>query len=233
MTNKKADILLRIRNRIYAGYYWPREQMVETRLAEEMRVSRTVIRDILKELEVKGLVTIIPNRGAFVAELSYDKMKEILELEAILEGSAAYLATPRLGTEQIEALDHLLQKSKNLPLDAIQAWAKYNWEFHRTILTACGNGKLIKIVRHNVRFVKYWFVQLSIPEEIAQRNLGHEEIISMIKKRNAARVRELMEAHLMFAAEDLIKRIQSTAPNLIRSERVRGQAPSLVEARRA
>ena len=232
MTNKKADILFRIRDRIYAGYYWPREQMVETRLAEEMRVSRTVIRDVLKELEVMGLVTIIPNRGSFVAELSYDRMKETLELEAILEGSAAYLATPRLGTKQIEALGRLLQKSRNLPLDAIQSWAKYNWEFHRTILTACGNEKLIEMIRHNVRFVKYWFVQLSIPEEIAQRNLGHEDILSVIKKRNAARVRELMEAHLMFAAEELIKRIQSTAPNLIRSDRVRGQTPSLVEARR-
>lgn len=218
MPGKKEEIGIIIRDRIYSGYYWPREQLVEARLAEEMSVSRTVIRDVLKELAIKGLVSIVPHKGTFVAELSYKNMKETLEIEAILESSAACLATPKLNAEQIRELHFLLEKSRKLDLKDIQSWANYNWQFHKIILTSCGNAKLIGMIRENVRFVKYWFVQLSIPEEIAHRNIGHEEILAAIEKRDARQVRELMEKHLLFAAEELLARIQTANPNLIRPE---------------
>ncbi|MDA3833793.1 MAG: GntR family transcriptional regulator [Spirochaetales bacterium] len=218
MRAKKEEISSTIRNRIYAGYYWPREQLVEIRLAEEMNVSRTVIREVLRELATKGLVNTVPNKGTFVAELSYKKMKETLDIEAILESSAAYLATSRFTAEQLQSIDSLLEKSKQLELDDIQSWADYNWRFHKTIITSCGNKKLIDMIRENVRFVKYWFVQLSIPEEIAQRNIDHEQIRLAIAQKDACRVRELMEKHLLFAADELLTRIKTTSPTLRESE---------------
>ncbi len=218
MSEKKEEIFSTIRNRIYSGYYWPREQLVESELADEMNVSRTLVRDVLKELAVKGLVTIREHKGTFVSEMSYKQMIDTLELEAILESSAAYLATPRLASGQIEELCRLLEKSKKLDPQEIQAWENYNWDFHRTIIASCGNKKLINTIRDNVQFVKYWFVKLSIPREIIQRTAGHEEILNAIEKRDALKVRELMEKHLLFAAEDLFERLQRSAPNLIKPD---------------
>jgi len=168
MAKSKKEIGIIIKDRIYSGYYWPREQLVEVKLAEEMKVSRTVIREVLQELALKSIVTTIPHKGSYVSEISYKDMLEILTLEAILESSAAYLATPRLTKAQIADLQRLLDRSKKIDLQDIQSWADYNWQFHKTIITACGNKRLIELIRENVRFVKYWFVKLSLPEEIIE-----------------------------------------------------------------
>lgn len=210
----KKDIKDTIENRIYTGYYWPREQLVEIRFAEEMNVSRTVIREVLKELSIKGLVNLVPNKGTFVTELSNEKMKETLEIEAILESSAAYLATPRFTTEQLQSINLILEKSNQLDLNDIKTWADYNWQFHKIIISSCGNKKLINMIRENVRFVRYWFVQLTIPEEISQRNIDHEKIRQAINKKDAQLVRELMEKHLLFAADELRSRIKATNPRM-------------------
>jgi len=217
MSKKINEVAQKIKDRIYAGHYWPREQLIEAILAEEMSVSRTVIRDVLKELSVKGLVNILPHRGAFVAEMSYTNMKEILELEAVLESSAAYLATPLLRPDQIAKLQNLLAGSKKLDLEEIQAWADYNWQFHKVIITSCNNARLINMIKGNVQFVKYWFVQLSLPNEIFHRNKAHEEIFNAIEKRDASLVRQLMEEHLLFASDALLKRIKSLNPNFMQT----------------
>ncbi|RJQ75230.1 MAG: GntR family transcriptional regulator [Desulfobacteraceae bacterium] len=217
MSKNKEEIGLIIKDRIYSGYYWPREQLVESKLAEEMKVSRTVIREVLRELALKSIVTILPHKGAFVAELSYKDMIETLALEAILESSAAYLSTPRLTNAQIAELHGLLEHSKKLDHQDIQSWADYNWQFHKIIITACGNQKMISLIRDNVRFVKYWFVKLTLPEEIIERTVAHDNILDAIERRNAALVRELMENHLLFAANDLLSRIKCSNPTLIQS----------------
>jgi DNA-binding GntR family transcriptional regulator len=146
-------------------------------------------------------------------------MLEILSIEAILESSAAYLATPRLTQAQIADLQRLLDTSKKIDPQDIQSWADYNWQFHKTIITACGNKKLIEMTRENVRFVKYWFVKLSLPEEIIERTTGHVNILNAIIKRDAVRAREFMEEHLLFAANDLLARMQNSNPNLIEIDR--------------
>lgn len=218
MTKKTDDIYKNVKNKIYSGYYWPREQLIESALSDEMGVSRTVIRDVLRRLSVDGLVTILPHKGTFVAGLSYQSLKETLEIEAILEGSAAYLATSHLNVDQIDELHLLLAKSKEIDPADIQSWANYNWCFHKIIIGTCGNEQLIQMIKDNVQFVKFWFVQLSLPAEIAHRNAGHEEIWKALKKRNAALVRELMEKHILFAVEDLIERIQNLNPSTVRSK---------------
>lgn len=215
MSKSRDKIGLTLENRIYSGFYWPRQQLVEGKLAEEMNVSRTIIRDVLKGLSLKGLVNIQPHRGAFVAELSFQNMIEILELEAILESSAAYLATPRLNKEKIQELRNLIEDSKKIDPNNIQSWATHNWQFHKIIIAECGNDRLIKMIRDNVRFLKFWFVKLSIPEEITVRNEAHGKIVDAIEKRDALEVRKLIEAHLLFSAEKLLGRIKNSNPNII------------------
>jgi len=214
MAKHKTEIQTIIRDRIYSGYYWPREQLVEVKLADEMNVSRTVIREVLKELTLKGIVTSIPHKGTFVAELSYKEMMENLTLEAILEGSAAYLATTRVTQTQISELQRLLDDSKMFALQDIQLWAEYNWQFHKIINTTCGNKRLLKLIRDNVRIVKHWLVKVSLPIEIPERTAVHAKILDAITKNNPALVRELMEKHILFSANDLLARIKNSNPNL-------------------
>lgn len=216
MQEKKRNLFFTIRDRIYSGYYWPREKLLEMDLSKETKLSRTVIREVLKELAANDLVCIQPNKGAFVSEISHQKIKELIQLQSLLEGSAAYLATHKLNREKTRELHKLAEKAENVRDP--QTWSIYNKAFHRVIITECGNTKLIKIIRDNVSFLKYWFVKLSTPEEMPERNTAHQNILKALEKKNADLVRELMEDHVQKALQDLLKRILDSNPNLVKLE---------------
>ncbi len=223
---KKENLFFTIRDRIYSGYYWPREKLIETDLAKEMNVSRTIIREVLRELASKDLVFIVPYKGAFVAELSSQKVKELVQLEAILEGSAAYLATHQMGGEQIRELRLLLEEAETIKES--QAWSPLNRKFHRRIITSCGNSKLIDIIRDNSRFLKYWFIKLAVaPEELDKRNKGHRKIVKAMEDKNAALARELMEEHIMDSVVNLMNKLQKA--NLNSSNPNRSSAKVLMQ----
>jgi len=212
---KKAQLFITIRDRIYSGYYWPREKLVETALADEMKVSRTIVREALKELATKNLIYILPHKGAFVAEVSYEKIKEFIQLEAILEGSAAYLAARKLGAAEVKELNTILNRSEKIedPMD----WSLANRQFHTIINAGCSNSKLIDLIRDNVSFLRFWFVRLSTPDEISGRNKAHREILKAIEKKNPSLARELMEKHVTDSLGDLLNRIQISNPAVCKS----------------
>nr|MDA3833792.1 FCD domain-containing protein [Spirochaetales bacterium] len=91
----------------------------------------------------------------------------------------------------------------------------YNRRFHKIIIKACGNMKLIEMIRDNVSFLKYWFIQLSTPEETSQRNKAHQKILKAMENKEAKLARSLMEEHVFDSLSDLLKRIQASNPNLV------------------
>ena len=94
----------RIRRAIVEGDYRPGERLVEQRVAEDLNLSRTPVREALRMLEAEGLVRIEPNRGAAVRLLSVDGINDLYELRARLESYAAELAAERATIEQRDRL---------------------------------------------------------------------------------------------------------------------------------
>ena len=86
-----ALVLQKLENAILSGYFKPRERLVERDLLVHFDVSRTVIREVLKMLEGKGLVKITPYRGAIVVDLTAEEVEEIFFLRLKLEAIAAGL----------------------------------------------------------------------------------------------------------------------------------------------
>ena len=85
-----------IRDGILAGRHGPGQRLIADDLAKELGVSRMPVREALHRLEVAGLVTITPHRGAVVSELSENECVEIYHVRAVLDGLATRLATPHL-----------------------------------------------------------------------------------------------------------------------------------------
>ena len=75
-----------IRENILSGKYKCDEELKEKTLGDELGVSRTPVREALRQLELEGLVRIIPNRGAFVEGITKEDVKDIYEIRARLEG---------------------------------------------------------------------------------------------------------------------------------------------------
>ena len=95
-----ADAYRRIRRWIVEGHLRPGERLVEQRLAEDLQLSRTPVREALRMLQSEGLVAFEPNRGARVRELTRGHIADLYELRARLEAMAAELAALRATPEE-------------------------------------------------------------------------------------------------------------------------------------
>ena len=94
-----------LRQAIITGEFAPGERLMEISLANRLGVSRTPVREALRQLELEGLVRIIPNRGAFVEGITKEDVKDIYEIRARLEGLCAKWAADRITKDQIAELE--------------------------------------------------------------------------------------------------------------------------------
>jgi len=104
----RHQVLLELRQSIISGRLAPGERLVERELISMMGVSRTVIREALRQLESEGLVDIIPNKGPVVRTLTWEEAQDLYAIRAVLEGLAARLFTEHADDTQVEQLDQEL-----------------------------------------------------------------------------------------------------------------------------
>jgi DNA-binding GntR family transcriptional regulator len=131
--------------RILGGHYDPGERLVELRIAEEFGTSQGPVREALRELEATGLVTNIPRRGTYVAEVMGEGLREIYTVRGALEEQATRILT-RTGTADLA----LLQREVDLMHEAAVAGdthgvVEHSVKFHRAIMQAAGNRLLLNI----------------------------------------------------------------------------------------
>ena len=104
-----------IRENILSGKYATDEELKEKNIGEELGVSRTPVREALRQLELEGLVTIIPNKGAYVVGISKKDIQDIYEIRSRLEGLCAKWAADNITKEQLdEVLDTLTEREQKV-----------------------------------------------------------------------------------------------------------------------
>jgi GntR family transcriptional regulator, trigonelline degradation regulator len=104
----RRQVLDELRQSIIAGRLNPGERLVERELIAMMGVSRTVIREALRQLESEGLVAIVPNKGPIVRTLTVEEARDIYAIRAVLEGLAARLFTEQADQAQMARLERAL-----------------------------------------------------------------------------------------------------------------------------
>jgi DNA-binding GntR family transcriptional regulator len=131
--------------------FWPRSAAVtlppgarlrETDLADRLGISRTPVREAIRQLEADGLVIHLPRQGATVRSLDYAEVIELYEMRAVLEGTAARLAARAASSVELAELAALHADLAAAPAGA-QA-RELNRQFHRTLLDAAKNRFLLK-----------------------------------------------------------------------------------------
>lgn len=208
--------LERIRRQILLGEYGPGEHLKEERLAEELGVSRTPIRQALTMLEAEGLVEIAWNRGAMVCSFGAEEVWEIYDLRAMLEGHAARRAASHITGEELERLKRLAQIQEAIvPEDFVEREEEIrrlvatNQEFHGTIAAASRNGRLRKLLRRTVEVplmykAFFWYT----PHERAISNHYHRQIVSALDQRDAERADLLMREHVYEGRDFVIRALK-------------------------
>lgn len=138
-----------LRKAILTGELKPGERLMEIHLADKLGVSRTPIREAIHKLELEGLVTMLPRRGAMVSEISENGLRDVLEVRRSLDAFCAELAAVRISDSGKEAL----KEAFNAFIEAVSTkdatiMAKADVAFHDIIIKATGNDRLITIINN-------------------------------------------------------------------------------------
>ncbi len=196
-----AKVYAHIRDDIIEGKYQNGDCLVETRLAEELDVSRTPVREALKQLELEDLVVSIPNRGVMVQGMSSHDIDDIFTIRHLLEGQAAYWAAERIDQDSLSRLTEIIElmemyTRKN---DASNL-ARMDTEFHNVIFLACNSRVLRHILaqlHQNTRQVRR--TSLTAPERPGQSLSEHRKIFEAIERQDPQSAKLAMEAHVVNA----------------------------------
>ena len=195
---------LRLLAEIRTGALLPGARLRETELAERLGISRTPVREAIRQLEADGLVTHLPRQGATVRGLDYAEVIELYEMRAVLEGTAARLAARVASDVELEELGALnAELALAAPGPAAQ---ELNRQFHRTLLDAARNRFLVKSMSALQRTL---FILGPTTLAHAPRVQGafaeHDAVLQGLRARDAHAAEEAMRAHIEAALKLRIK----------------------------
>lgn len=132
-----------LRERILAGDYGLGERLVESRMAQQLRISRGPVREALKQLRAEGLVREEPRRGFFVVDLTVGDVREIYELRAAIEGRAARRIILNRDISALEELGVILRRLRRAADENDRdSFTRLDLSFHEKLCLLSGNGRL-------------------------------------------------------------------------------------------
>jgi DNA-binding GntR family transcriptional regulator len=179
----------------------PGEKISDLQISEELRVSRTPVREALYRLAQDKIVEVKNQRGFFVARFSSQDVREIYDIRAALEVLAMRLALPRLTVSQLDeaqqALDEAQRQVEHDAEGARAFWLRVDREFHQMIVQAAGNRRLASLLaglQGQIGVIQVYGTYLL---EIEQMALGHHQaMLDAMRRGDGAAAERAMEQHI-------------------------------------
>lgn len=180
----REKIFRRLREDIINGKYKPGDSLVELKLAEEMGVSRTPIREAIRQLELEGLVSCIPNKGVIVEGISKQDIEDIYAIRESLEGLAARWAIQRIDREQLKELEDICELmefyTEKGDLDHV---GELNSRFHEIIFEATRSGPLKQVLSDFQYYIESTrLASLKTPGRAKRSLMEHKAIVDAFKR---------------------------------------------------
>lgn len=204
-TSDKGDVIYeRVLSAVMEHRLIPGTKLVEEKLASVFEVNRTRIREVLARLAHEGVVTTIPNRGAFVASPSIDEARHVFQARRILEPALIRTLVAQADKDQIKRLyDHVALERVAREEGDKRAVIRLSGEFHLLIAQMVGSPPLIKLLRELASLTCLIILLYDSPNVPACPNHEHLEIIQSIERREVDEAIGLMLAHLDHIEETL------------------------------
>ena len=204
----RGRVFQKIREDILNGVYKENEELRENTIAKALGVSRTPVREALRQLELEGLVKIIPNKGAFVTGISPQDVKDIYAIRSLLEGMCARWATEHISEEQLDELEEVILLSefhiKKAQGEKTQQVTELDGKFHE-ILYEASNSRILKHVLSDFhKYVRLARKASVAKESRAQKSIEeHKSILQAIKNKDADLAEALANQHMMNVMKNL------------------------------
>jgi DNA-binding GntR family transcriptional regulator len=203
-----GGLLARLRELVLGEGYAPGTALSEVRLAELFDVSRTPVREALKQLQVEGLVEIRPKVGTFVRKISRREIVEMFEVKEALEGLAARLMARRGHVPELEVLEANLERSREaIQRGDAEAYAALVHEFHHAIVTGSDNHKLAEHYTSLMNQLAYHRMVLGSvqhPGRLGRSCAEHRRIVDLIKEKDGVGAELAMRDHVAASAREVM-----------------------------
>jgi DNA-binding GntR family transcriptional regulator len=210
----------RIRESVVEWRYTPGERLTEQRLATELGISRTPIREALHRLSAEGLVLVRPNRGALVRPVTIDWIVDLYEFRATLEGyaakRAAIHATPAdvvTLSDAIDGFDRAIETAAEeaTTVEGFRALSLWNNEFHSAVVRAGRHAQLETALARSVDIpLVYRAFRRFSRSEHERSNMFHRMIRDAIADGEADRAAGAMAEHIYLGRDVLIAEIRES-----------------------
>jgi DNA-binding GntR family transcriptional regulator len=199
-----AHAYAQVRAAIVENRYPPGQRLVEQRIAEELGLSRTPVREALRMLEAEGLVVSERNRGAMVRPLSPTEVVDLYGLRIRLESYAVEVATERATEEElgelVAAADAFTDVRRALDagtVENVRELHEANRRLHDGILAAARHHRLSVMLARTVDIPLVFQAFRSFgPEEVERSDTFHHLIVDAMCRRDATRASALMAEHI-------------------------------------
>lgn len=187
-----------IEERIVSGHYPPGARLDEVELAESFHVSRTPIREALRQLSAAGLVEIRPRRGTVVAEFSVARLAQMFDVMAELEGICARRAAAQATDEDRQKLldaHHACEEA--VRANDPDRYYRLNERFHFELYAASHNAFLEEqAISLHRRLHPYRRLQLRLANRMERSFSEHAQVVDAILKQDSDRANALIQEHV-------------------------------------
>lgn len=208
-----------LRKAILTGQLKPGERLMEVHLAERLGVSRTPIREAIRKLELEGLVTMIPRRGAEVAQITEKSLRDVLEVRRALDVLSVELACERITQAELEELKEACDEFERMALGTTarnagsitnpSVIAKADVALHDIIVKATGNQRLQQLVNNlSEQMYRYRFVYIKDESQHEKLIAEHREMYESIVSRDSKRASRAARIHIDNQEESIIRHIR-------------------------
>ena len=198
----------RLREDILAGRYKEMEELKEVVIGKELGVSRTPVREALRQLELEGLVTIIPNKGAYVTGISDKDIKDIFAIRSYLEGLCAAWACENITEEELSEMEETVFLTDfHIGKGHFEQVVELDDKFHKLLYNACGSRILSRLLADYHHYAKKVRTSNLSTEERARHSLlEHKKIVEAIRAKDEESARSYAYEHIV----ESIKRMYET-----------------------
>ncbi len=203
------DAYLQIVDGIRHGRLSPGDRLTETDLAQQFGISRTPIREAIRQLESDGLVVHVPRVGATIRVLDHAEISELYDMRAVLEGTAARFAARAASTVELDELSdiHAALRGATDPFDHHQI----NRQFHDALLDAARNRFLVRSVAAvNKTLLILGPTTLREADRAMRAVEEHAGVLAALRDRDETKAETEMRAHIQAAHRARLRQLRTT-----------------------
>ena len=201
----RGQVFDNLRSDILNGKYKRGEELVESSIGKELGISRTPVREAIRQLELEGLVQLVPNKGAFVTGISEKDVRDIYLIRARLEGLAARMAAKNITPELLDAMEETVVLSEyHAKIEHYEQVCEMDSKFHKLLYKASGS----RILEHTLTDFHQYVQRVRMASIMKKRRMEksndeHDAILTAIREHDEEKAELVATRHISNTVENL------------------------------